>query len=134
VVLHVLVFKIKNWPTIVVYTSVVWVIKLSFKTNLIINKFSWKKLVKFFFFFFLFTNFNFGIAKFCIMIGDLICASLQVKWSCFNKLIFNFKKLLSSVIVSILVLGSLAMYPFLSYGKHHKLLQMFYLLLSLLMS
>lgn len=58
---------------------------------------------------------NFVAIWFCFMVGDLICAYLKTKWSCSNKL-FNFEKSLSQVMVGKLVLGSLVIYPFFSYG------------------
>ncbi len=64
---------------------------------------------------------NLFIVIFFLMIRKLIYASLQTKGSCFLKL-FNFEKILSSIITCKLVLGSLAMGPLLSHDIYHKLL------------
>ncbi len=66
---------------------------------------------------------NFFIIFFFLMNRKLTCVSLQAKGSCFRKF-FNFKNKLSFIIVSRLMLGSLAMYPssqmayIIDYSKH----------------
>lgn len=66
---------------------------------------------------------NFFIVNFFVMNKKLTCVSLQAKGSCFRKL-FNFENKLSFIIVSKLVLRSLAMYPssqmayIIDYSKH----------------